>query len=110
MFTYLQTSGLCEPNYFIPFCGIKEIFKHMYISHNGDYIKVMLTLVEQKENEICSLFELDISPNLLCRYITEISGTILSSLLNVKYFLSLHIGGGNHHATKKKQKRWFLCF
>lgn len=75
----------------------------MYISHNEDYINAMLKLVEQKENEICSLFELDISPDFLCRYITEISGTILSSLLSVKYFFSLHIGGGNHHATKNRR-------
>lgn len=102
VFTYLQNSGLYEPNYFIPFCEIKEILKYMYMCHTTDYINAMLKLIEQKENKTCSLFELDISPELLCRYITEISGTILSSLLSVKYFVSLHIGGGNHHAKKNR--------
>lgn len=102
VFTYLHTSGLYEPNYFIPCCEIKEIIKYMYMCHTEDYINDMFKLVEQKKNETCSLFELDLSPDLLCRYLTEISGTILSSLLSVKFRLSLHIGGGNHHAKKSR--------
>ncbi|CRH00603.1 histone deacetylase, putative [Plasmodium relictum] len=100
IFTYLNKEGIYDSNYFIPSNEIKEVFKYMLKAHDSCFINNMLNII--RNNEPVEMYELDLFPDLICRFLVEINGTILSSLLALKYSISMHIGGGNHHSKRDR--------
>ncbi|GAW81489.1 histone deacetylase [Plasmodium gonderi] len=98
IFTQLNEKGIYNSDYFIPTCDINDMIIPLFKVHDEKFISEMLAIVVN--NEQIEKFELALCPDLLCRFLIEINGTILSSLLALKYFMCMHIGGGNHHSKK----------
>ncbi|CRG97842.1 histone deacetylase, putative [Plasmodium gallinaceum] len=100
IFTYLNEANIYDSNFVLPSSNISEIIKYMLKAHNPSFINKMLNIIKNKEQ--VEMYELDLFPDLICRFLVEISGTILSSLLSLKYSISMHIGGGNHHSKRDR--------
>ncbi|VTZ69055.1 histone deacetylase, putative [Plasmodium chabaudi chabaudi] len=102
IFNYLNKKGECiyENNYIIPSCDISKIKKSIFTIHSPNFINKMFNII--KNNEEIKLYELDLFSDLIIRYLVEINGTVLSSLLALKHSMCMHIGGGNHHSKRDK--------
>ncbi|SCM23553.1 histone deacetylase, putative [Plasmodium berghei] len=102
IFNYLNKRGECiyENNYIIPSCDVSKIKKSLFTIHSTDFINKMFNII--KNNEEINLYELNLFSDLIVRYLIEINGTVLSSLMALKHSMCMHIGGGNHHSKRDK--------
>ncbi|VWU52171.1 histone deacetylase, putative [Hepatocystis sp. ex Piliocolobus tephrosceles] len=87
-------------NFFVPTYDVSKIKNYLFTVHEKSFINKMLNII--KNNENIEMFELDLCSDLISRFLVEINGTVLSSLLSLKYWMCLHIGGGNHHSKKDR--------
>ncbi|SBS84652.1 histone deacetylase, putative [Plasmodium ovale curtisi] len=96
IFTHLIMECVYDRNYIIPSCDISKVRNCLFSVHEKSFVDRMLQVIQKKE--IIQMFELDLFSDMICRFLVEINGTVLSSLLALKYFMSMHVGGGNHHS------------
>ncbi|ANQ08564.1 Histone deacetylase, partial [Plasmodium coatneyi] len=100
IFSRLIEGGIYNSDYSIPSCNISEMIVPLFSIHDQEFVEEIFSIVTH--NKQVEKYELTLHPSFVCRYLIEINGTILSSLLAMKYFMCMHIGGGNHHSKKNR--------
>ncbi|EDL43511.1 histone deacetylase [Plasmodium vivax India VII] len=100
IFSRLIEEGIYNADYAIPSCNISETIISLCSIHDEAFVEEIFSIVTR--NEQVEKYELTLHPNLVCRFLIEINGTILSSLLAMKHFMCMHIGGGNHHSKRNR--------
>ncbi|SOV11756.1 histone deacetylase, putative, putative [Plasmodium gaboni] len=98
IFMYLNKEKIYDTNYYIPVWNIQNIISSLFNIHDKSFIYNMLNIIIEKKE--INMFQLNLSSELISRFLIEINGSLLSSLLSLKYKMSIHIGGGNHHSKK----------
>ncbi|EUD68190.1 hypothetical protein C922_01208 [Plasmodium inui San Antonio 1] len=100
IFSRLIQGGIYNSDYVIPTCNISDMIVPLFSVHDEEFIEEIFSIVTHKEE--VEKYELTLHPYLVCRFLIEINGTILSSLLAMKHFMCMHIGGGNHHSKRNR--------
>ncbi|KJP88832.1 hypothetical protein AK88_01522 [Plasmodium fragile] len=100
IFSRLIEGGIYNSDYVIPSCNISEMIIPLFSIHDEGFVEEIFSIVTH--NKQVEKYELTLHPYLVCRFLIEINGTILSSLLAMKYFMCMHIGGGNHHSKRNR--------